>query len=113
LGDANTFFAAFERLFPTEELERILAAHNPMSRRPLQISAAELLAGLVYAEGWEQELAYHELKVNLRASGDSPLASHIQVDSGAGLIRDVRLMTVGLRWKRVIVALFQSLFFFY
>lgn len=33
------------------------------------------LLGL-YARRWEQELAYHELKVDLRASGDSPLASH-------------------------------------
>ena len=36
--------------------------------------ALELLA--LYARRWEQELAYRELKVNLRASGDSPLASH-------------------------------------
>ena len=33
------------------------------------------LLGL-YARRWEQEIAYHELKVDLRASGDSPLASH-------------------------------------
>ena len=36
--------------------------------------ALELLA--LYARRWEQELAYHELKVDLRASGDAPLASH-------------------------------------
>ena len=36
--------------------------------------ALELLA--LYARRWEQELAYRELKVDLRASGDSPLASH-------------------------------------
>ena len=30
----------------------------------------------LYARRWEQELAYHELKVDLRASGDSALASH-------------------------------------
>lgn len=30
----------------------------------------------LYARRWEQELAYHELKVDLRASGDAPLASH-------------------------------------
>lgn len=36
--------------------------------------ALELLA--LYARRWEQELAYHELKVDLRASGESPLASH-------------------------------------
>ena len=33
------------------------------------------LLGL-YARRWEQEIAYRELKVDLRASGDSPLASH-------------------------------------
>jgi hypothetical protein len=48
LGDANGFFADFERLFPAGQLERILAAHAPLSRRPPRISAAELLAGLVY-----------------------------------------------------------------
>ena len=36
--------------------------------------ALELLA--LYARRWEQELAYRELKVDLRASGDLPLASH-------------------------------------
>ena len=36
--------------------------------------ALELLA--LYARRWEQELAYKELKVDLRASGASPLASH-------------------------------------
>ena len=36
--------------------------------------ALELLG--LYARRWEQEIAYHELKVDLRASGDSPLASH-------------------------------------
>ena len=36
--------------------------------------ALELLG--LYARRWEQELAYRELKVDLRASGDSPLASH-------------------------------------
>jgi hypothetical protein len=36
--------------------------------------ALALLA--LYARRWEQEIAYHELKVDLRASGDSPLASH-------------------------------------
>ena len=30
----------------------------------------------LYARRWEQEIAYRELKVNLRASGDSPLANH-------------------------------------
>ena len=33
------------------------------------------LLGL-YARRWEQEIAYRELKVDLRASGDAPLASH-------------------------------------
>ena len=36
--------------------------------------ALELLA--LYARRWEQELAYRELKVDLRASGESLLASH-------------------------------------
>ena len=36
--------------------------------------ALELLA--LYARRWEQEIAYRELKVELRASGDAPLASH-------------------------------------
>lgn len=36
--------------------------------------ALELLA--LYARRWEQEIAYRELKVDLRASGGSPLASH-------------------------------------
>ena len=36
--------------------------------------ALELLG--LYARRWEQELAYRELKVDLRAGGDSPLASH-------------------------------------
>lgn len=36
--------------------------------------ALELLG--LYARRWEQELAYRELKVDLRASGDSLLASH-------------------------------------
>ena len=36
--------------------------------------ALALLA--LYARRWEQELAYRELKVDLRASGDSSLASH-------------------------------------
>ena len=36
--------------------------------------ALELLA--LYARSWEQEIAYRELKMDLRASGDSPLASH-------------------------------------
>ena len=36
--------------------------------------ALELLG--LYARRWEQEMAYRELKVDLRASGDSPLASH-------------------------------------
>jgi hypothetical protein len=36
--------------------------------------ALALLA--LYARRWEQELAYHELKVDLRASGKAPLASH-------------------------------------
>lgn len=36
--------------------------------------ALELLG--LSARRWEQEIAYHELKVDLRASGDSPLASH-------------------------------------
>ena len=36
--------------------------------------ALELLA--LYARRWEQELAYRELKVDLRASGELPLASH-------------------------------------
>ena len=36
--------------------------------------ALELLA--LYARRWEQEIAYRELKVDLRASGDLPLASH-------------------------------------
>lgn len=36
---------------------------------------ARTLLGL-YARRWEQELAYHELKVSLRASGDVPLAGH-------------------------------------
>ena len=36
--------------------------------------ALALLA--LYARRWEQELAYRELKVDLRASGDLPLASH-------------------------------------
>ena len=30
----------------------------------------------LYTRRWEQEIAYHELKVELRASGDLPLASH-------------------------------------
>ena len=30
----------------------------------------------LYARRWEQELAYRELKVDLRASGELPLASH-------------------------------------
>jgi hypothetical protein len=36
--------------------------------------ALELLG--LYAWRWEQELAYHELKVELRGGGDSPLVSH-------------------------------------
>lgn len=36
--------------------------------------ALELLG--LYARRWEQELAYRELKVDLRASSDLPLASH-------------------------------------
>ncbi len=36
--------------------------------------ALELLA--LYARRWEQEIAYRELKVDLRASGHLPLASH-------------------------------------
>ena len=36
--------------------------------------ALELLA--LYSRRWEQEIAYRELQVDLRAGGDSPLASH-------------------------------------
>ena len=44
--------------------------------------ALELLS--LYARRWEQELAYHELKVDLRASGDAPLASHTLGDRCPG-----------------------------
>ena len=40
-----------------------------------KVHPALKLLGL-YARRWEQEIAYRELKVDLRASGDSPLASH-------------------------------------
>ena len=40
-----------------------------------QAHPALALLGL-YARRWEQELAYHELKVSLRGSGDVPLAGH-------------------------------------
>ena len=40
-----------------------------------KVHPALKLLGL-YARRWEQEIAYRELKVDLCASGDSPLASH-------------------------------------
>ena len=48
MGDANAFFADFERLLPVRQLEEIVALHGPRLRRPPRLPAAELLRGLVY-----------------------------------------------------------------
>lgn len=40
--------AGFERLLPGEQLQKIMAAHAPLVRRPPQVTGAELLVGLVY-----------------------------------------------------------------
>ena len=49
------------------------------------------LLGL-YARRWEQELAYHELKISLRGSGDIPLAGHTPETAA----QEVAALLVGL-----------------
>ena len=63
--------------------------------------ALELLA--LYARRWEQEIAYHELKVDLRASGDSPLASHTP-DTAAQEIAALLVATAMVARTRLQVA---------
>ena len=57
--------------------------------------ALELLA--LYARRWEQELAYRELKVDLRASGDSPLASHTPDTAAQEIVALLVAMTMVAR----------------
>jgi len=72
LGDANAFFADFERLLSAQHLEKIVAVHGPRLRRPPRLPATELLAGLVYHVGQRQgSLATHLQELTGKKISDS------------------------------------------